>query len=82
MATLRKEDEILRDNIKLRLKELRETHGKTKAGVSQNVDIDRQNFQAWEKLDTNRGMSIYSINRVCNALGITLKEFFDSPIFK
>lgn len=82
MATLRKEDEILRDKIKLRLKELRELYGKSKAGVSQNVDIDRQNFQAWEKLNTNRGMSIYSINRVCHALDITLKDFFDSPIFK
>jgi DNA-binding XRE family transcriptional regulator len=81
MGNLRAEDIILRDQIKLRLRELRENKSQNKSNLAKDVEIDRQNFQAWEKLDIKRGMSIYSIGRVCNVLGITLKEFFDSDIF-
>jgi DNA-binding XRE family transcriptional regulator len=81
MGNLRPEDIILRDQIKLRLKELREKASQNKSNLSKDVEIDRQNFQAWEKLDIKRGMSIYSIGRVCVALGITIKEFFDSDVF-
>lgn len=81
MATLREEDKIIREKIKLRLHELREFYGKTKADASGVIDVDRQNFQEWEKPNTNRGMTIYSINRICKSFGITLKDFFDSPIF-
>ena len=81
MGNLRPEHIILRDQIKLRLKELREESSQNKSNLSKDVEIDRQNFQAWEKLEVGRGMSIYSIRRVCKALGITLKDFFDSAIF-
>jgi DNA-binding XRE family transcriptional regulator len=81
MGKLRQEDIVLRDQIKLRLKELREKASQNKSDLSKGIDIDRQNFQAWEKLDTTRGMSIYSIDRVCKVLGITLKDFFDSDVF-
>lgn len=81
MGNLRPEDIILRDQIKLRLKELREEASQNKSNLSKDVEIDRQNFQAWEKLNIERGMSIYSINRVCKAFKITLKDFFDSDIF-
>ncbi|MGQ2983114.1 helix-turn-helix domain-containing protein [Flavobacterium sp.] len=82
MATLREEDEILRDKIRLRLIELREIHEQNKSALAKNIEVDRQNLQAWEKPNTNRGMTIYSINRVCASLGITIKDFFDSPHFK
>lgn len=82
MATLREEDEKLRENIKLRLIELREKYGHNKSDLSKNLDIDRQNFQAWEKQSANRGMTIYSISRVCKSFNITLQEFFNSPLFK
>lgn len=82
MATLREEDIIFRENIKLRLIELRKIYGKTKADTSEAVEVDRQNFQEWEKPNSNRGMTIYSINRICLSFGITLKDFFDSPLFK
>ncbi|MCV9926286.1 helix-turn-helix transcriptional regulator [Flavobacterium sp. LS1R49] len=81
MGKLRVEDIILRDQIKLRLKELREKSSQNKSDLSKDVEIDRQNFQAWEKLEIDRGMSIYSVSRVCKVLGITLKDFFDSNIF-
>ncbi|UFH34707.1 helix-turn-helix transcriptional regulator [Flavobacterium acetivorans] len=82
MAQLRKEDIILREKIKLRLTELREKHGQNKTELSSKVEVDRQNFQAWEKHDIKRGPTIYSINRISKAFGISLKEFFDSDIFK
>lgn len=81
MASLREEDKSLRDKIKLRLINLREKAGQNKANLSEEVLVDRQNFQSWEKLDASRGMTIYSIARVCKALNITLKEFFDDKIF-
>ncbi len=82
MGKLRPEDILLRDQIKKRLKELRENASQNKSGLSNNIEVDRQNFQAWEKLDITRGPSIYSVNRICKAFGITLKDFFDSDIFK
>ncbi len=80
MGKLRKEDIILRKKIKLRLKQLR---GKeSKSGLAKEIDIDRQNFQPWEEVGSERGMTIYSISRVCKSMGITLKEFFDDEIFR
>jgi DNA-binding XRE family transcriptional regulator len=82
MGKLREEDIILREKIKLRLTELREKYGQNKTEVSSKVEVDRQNFQAWEKNDIKRGPTIYSINRISKAFGISLKEFFNSDIFK
>ena len=82
MAQLRIEDKVLRDKIKLRLKRLRNEQEKSKTDVSKRVEVDRQNFQPWENLDSERGMTIYSINRVCKALGITLHDFFNDEIFQ
>lgn len=82
MAKLRPEDIILREKIKQRLASLREDKGGSKSDLSKNIDIDRQNFQPWEKKDADRGISIYSLNRVCKALGISLSDFFNDPIFE
>ncbi|SFN37466.1 helix-turn-helix domain-containing protein [Salegentibacter flavus] len=82
MAKLREEDEILKQKIKLRLLGLREKQGDSKSGISKNIDVDRQNFQPWENLKSKRGITIYSLNRICKALGITLKEFFDDELFR
>lgn len=82
MAKLREEDEILKKKIKLRLLQLREKQGDSKSGISKNIDVDRQNFQPWENIKSQRGITIYSLNRICKAFGITLKDFFDDEIFK
>lgn len=82
MAKLREEDEILKKKIKQRLFQLREELGDSKSDVSKTIDVDRQNFQPWENLKSDRGITIYSINRICKALGITLKEFFDDELFR
>lgn len=81
MAKLRAEDEILKKKIKLRLAKLRNELGETKNKFSQSVDVERQNFQPWENLDNKRGISIYSLNRICKGLNISLKDFFDDPMF-
>ena len=82
MAKLREEDEILKQKIKLRLVQLREMQGDSKSSISKNIDVDRQNFQPWENFKSNRGINIYSLNRICKAFGITLKEFFDDDLFR
>jgi DNA-binding XRE family transcriptional regulator len=82
MAKLREEDEILKKRIKLRLNRLREELGESKSDVSKNIEVDRQNFQPWENLRSDRGITIYSLNRICRAFGITLKDFFDDQLFK
>jgi len=81
MAKLREEDEILKKKIKLRLSQLREELGESKSNVSKSIEVDRQNFQPWENLKSDRGITIYSLNRICEALGTTLKDFFDDELF-
>lgn len=81
MAKLREEDEILKKNIKLRLIQLREGLGDSKSDISKDIEVDRQNFQPWENLKSDRGITIYSLNRICKAFGISLKEFFDDDLF-
>ena len=81
MAKLREEDEILKKKIKLRLIQLREDLGDSKSDISKSIEVDRQNFQPWENLKSDRGITIYSLNRICKAFGISLKEFFDDDLF-
>ncbi len=82
MAKLREEDEVLKRNIKQRLFQLRAKLGESKSDISKNIEVDRQNFQPWENLKSDRGITIYSLNRICKALGISLKDFFDDELFK
>lgn len=81
MAKLREEDELLKKKIKLRLIQLREDLGDSKSDISKSIEVDRQNFQPWENLKSDRGITIYSLNRICKAFGISLKEFFDDDLF-
>ena len=82
MAKLREEDEVLKRNIKQRLFQLRAKLGESKSDISKNIEVDRQNFQPWENLKSDRGITIYSLNRICKAFGITLKDFFDDELFR
>jgi transcriptional regulator with XRE-family HTH domain len=78
-APLDKSDKKLRDNIALRFKELRTQFSKSQTEVAHEAGKDKQNYNRQEK---GRGASIYSINRFCNTIGISLSQFFDSPFFK
>ena len=76
---LDKTDQKLKEHIALRFIELRKQLGKNQTEMAYEVGTDKQNLNRLEK---GRGATIYSINRFCNTIGITLSQFFDSPLFK
>lgn len=81
MAALSEQDKVLRIKIILRIKELRGTTTDTQTEFAHELGLDKQLLNSWESLSNERGVSIYSINKICKGAGKTLKEFFDSPIF-
>ncbi|MBC5836709.1 helix-turn-helix domain-containing protein [Flavobacterium muglaense] len=76
MAELEKDDIILKNKIADRIQSLRIKTGLTQSEFAQKHDIDRQIINRWES-NNKRGVTIYTINKFCNMLGITLKDFFD-----
>ena len=77
MGKLTNEDIILKNKIAERIKFLRTRTGLTQSEFTQKYDIDRQILSRWESTNSSRGVSIYTIRRFCNMIGITLSEFFD-----
>lgn len=77
MAELTKEDTVLKNKIAKRIVFLREKTGLTQSDFAKNHDIDRQILNRWESTNNKRGVTIYTIQKFCNMLGITLKDFFD-----
>ena len=82
MPKLNEEDKILKKKIRERINQLVDVYFESQTDASKNLDIDRQNFNAWINAKSNRGPTIYSINRFCKTINISLEDFFDSPIFK
>jgi len=76
---LDKSDIALKAKIALRIKKLREATGKNQARFATDADKDRQTFSRWE---TGRGATIYTVNKICKELNISLSDFFNDPIFK
>ena len=74
------------DNIDLKLKiaiakrfeEIRKASGKTQETFAHESGRDKQSYNKNEK---GKGATIYTINKFCIENGITLTEFFDSPLF-
>lgn len=81
MSKLTKEDIKLRTQITQRFINLRKASGLTQSEFAKLHEIDRQQVNRWESFETERGVTIYTINRFCLLINITLKEFFDDPIF-
>lgn len=81
MPKLSEEDKALRTKIILRIIELRGNKTDKQIEFAHELGVDKQQINSWESLSNDRGISIYSINKICNGLNKTLKEFFDSPIF-
>jgi transcriptional regulator with XRE-family HTH domain len=77
-GSLDKIDIELRDKIAERIKELRESSGKSQTEFAYDLGIDKQTLY---RLESGRGATIYSINKFCNLRGITLSQFFDSSLF-
>ena len=78
-GSLDKIDIELRDKIAERIKELRESSGKSQTEFAYDLGIDKQTLY---RLESGRGATIYSINKFCKVRGITLSEFFDSAVFR
>lgn len=77
-AKLDKTDIGLRSLIAQRFRELRQSFNKTQEQLAHEGGRDKQ---AYNKNETGKGATIYTINKFCLENGITLKEFFDSPLF-
>ena len=75
---LDKVDNDLKKAIALRITELREKSGKNQTQFAYDYGKDKQTQNRFEK---GRGATIYTINKFCIAIGITVSEFFDSPLF-
>lgn len=71
-------DNHLKLAIGKRLKELREQSGKTQQTFAHQSGRDKQSYN---KNETGKGTSIYVVNKFCIEYGITLTQFFDSPLF-
>lgn len=76
---LNKEEVKLREQIASRLTEIRESTGKNKNQFALDLGVDRQNIS---RIESGRGVTIYTISKYCKQAGMTLSEFFDSPLFK
>ncbi|OAB30534.1 DNA-binding transcriptional regulator, XRE-family HTH domain [Flavobacterium fryxellicola] len=81
MAELTKEDTILQKKISERIEFLRIKTGLSQSDFAKKHDIDRQVINRWESIKNKRGVTIYSINKFCDMINITIKDFFDSDTF-
>lgn len=71
---------MIQKQVGLRIKEIRQSKNLSQETCSFNVGIDRT---YWSSVECGkRNISIINLNKVCNSFGISLKEFFDSDIFK
>ena len=77
MGKLTNEDILLKNKIAERIKFLRLRTGLSQSEFAQKFDIDRQILNRWESQNNSRGVTIYTIQKFCNMVGITLREFFD-----
>lgn len=82
MSKLTKDDIELRNKIIQRLINLRESTGLSQSEFAKLHDIDRQQVNRWESFESDRGVTIYTINRFCTLLKITLQDFFNDSLFK
>jgi len=78
MRKLDDDDIELKRRIALRIKALRKDTGKKMTEFAKDNYKDKQSQSRWEK----EGASIFTINKLCKELGISLSNFFDDPIFR
>jgi len=79
MAQLDKIDLILKKKIAERIRKLRQEKGGNQSALAKQTFRDRQTISRWE---TGRGVSIYTINKLCKEFKISLAEFFDDEVFR
>ncbi len=62
-----------------RIKELREAAAMSQKDLSYAADLDRSYIASVE--NGQRNISIVNIEKICTALGVSLKEFFNTVEF-
>ena len=77
MAALNEDDIILKNKIADRIKFLRADTGLSQSEFAKKFEIDRQILNRWESKNNKRGLTIYTISKFCDFVGISLKDFFD-----
>lgn len=77
MAELDKEDIKLKNKIAERIQFLRIKTGLSQSDFAKKHDIDRQILNRWESTNNKRGVTIYTINKFCKMIGISISEFFN-----
>ncbi|WET03922.1 helix-turn-helix transcriptional regulator [Flavobacterium sp. YJ01] len=81
MAELTQEDNILKIKIAERIQSLRLKTGLSQTDFAEKNNIDRQLINRWESLKNKRGVTIYTIQKFCKMINITLQDFFDDETF-
>lgn len=71
---------MIQKQVGLRIKEIRQSKKLTQEKCSLDVELDRTYWSSVER--GLRNISINNLNKICIFFGITLREFFDSDIFK
>ena len=69
----------IKSKIGNRIKELREIKQMSQKDLSYSADLDRSYLASVE--NGQRNISIVNIEKIANALGVTLKEFFKDNKF-
>lgn len=82
MAKRTLENIALDRKIALRIKELRTKVDSNQKRFAENHGLDRQLLNRWESTGNDRGVSIHTIKRFCDLIGMDLKDFFDSKDFQ
>lgn len=70
----------IKQKIGKRIKELRDTKGISQKDLAFDSDLDRSYIASVES--GNRNISIVNIEKIANALGVSLSEFFQDGNFK
>ena len=69
----------VKEKIGQRIKELREASSMSQKDLSYAADLDRSYIASVE--NGQRNVSIVNIEKIANALGVTLKKFFNNAEF-
>lgn len=71
---------MIQKQVGLRIKEIRLSKHLSQEECSFNIGLDRT---YWSSVECGkRNISIINLNKICISFGITLKDFFDSDIFR
>lgn len=77
MGALDERDILLKNKIADRIKFFRANTGLSQSEFAKKFEIDRQILNRWESTNNKRGLTIYTIAKFCDLVGISLKDFFD-----